>query len=56
MKQVWKRTMSLALSGVLLLSNVPVQAWATEEPAVQELPAVVAPLSNEEVVEIKING
>jgi hypothetical protein len=36
MKQVWKRTMSLALSGVLLLSNVPVQALAAEETAVQE--------------------
>ena len=31
MKQVWKRTMSLALSGVLLLSNVPVQALAVED-------------------------
>lgn len=48
--------MSLALSGVLLLSNVPVQAWATEEPVVQEIPAVVAPLANEVTVEIKVNG
>lgn len=56
MKQVWKRTMSLALSGVLLLSNVPVQAWATEEPAVQEIPAAVAQLANEVVAPIKVNG
>jgi len=31
MKNVWKRTMCLLLSGILLLGNVPVQALATEE-------------------------
>ena len=31
MKNVWKRTMSLVLSGVLLLGSVPVQALAAEE-------------------------
>ena len=36
MKHVWKRAMSLLLSGVLLVGNVPFAALATEEP-VEEL-------------------
>ena len=39
--------MSLALSGILLLSNVPVQALATEAVTVQEIPAAVAPVAAE---------
>ena len=30
MNQMWKRVMSLALSGVLLMGSLPMQAWATE--------------------------
>lgn len=38
MNNMWKRVMNLALSGVLLMSCVPVQVWAEEEPTT---PAVV---------------
>lgn len=31
MNNLWKRAASLMLSGVLLMSSVPVQVWATEE-------------------------
>lgn len=52
MKNVWKRTLSLMLSGVLLLGSVPMGAFATEqtqEPTelVEEIQPVVAVVKNE---------
>lgn len=41
MKNVWRRTLSLVLSGVLLLGSVPVQAFATEEVVEEVLEEVV---------------
>lgn len=41
MKNVWTRTLSLVLSGVLLLGSVPVQAFATEEVVEEALEEVV---------------
>lgn len=59
MKQIWKRSMSLLLSGVLLLSNVPLSALATEEsPAptetvVEEVQPVETELVQTQSVEIQ---
>lgn len=52
MKNVWKRTLSLMLSSVLLLGSVPMGAFATEqtqEPTelVEEIPPVVAVVKDE---------
>lgn len=41
MKNVWRRALSLVLSGVLLLGSVPVQAFATEEVVEEVLEEVV---------------
>lgn len=43
MKHMWKRTLCLLLSAILLLGNVPVQAWATEETTAPTETTVVEP-------------
>ena len=46
MKTIWKRTMSLALSGVLLFGSVPVQAWATEGTTAEPTVAATVPVAD----------
>ena len=63
MKHTWKRTMSLLLSGALLLGNVPAAAFAVEEEVIEVVqetqitqPVAAAAVIGEETVSLKING
>ena len=54
MNNLWKRTASLVLSGILLVSCVPTQAWASED--IQEPDDTEQIMPMDEIEEVLING
>ena len=54
MNNLWKRTASLVLSGILLVSCVPTQAWASED--IQEPDDTDQIMPMDEIEDVLING
>lgn len=56
MNMIWKRTLSLALSAVLLMSNVPFAALATENTATETQPTETQPAFEQGTTDAANNG